>query len=133
MRRINGQWCVIQDNQHGESGDRIIQRINNLERWANGASGTARDVSEAVPYKKPEFGPVKASPKGSCDNSKAFNRRRSHDTLLRPSATVRQLHMQKRYGRIAAPSNSDSGTQGLVQVQQALVDAVSDGNLPATG
>ncbi len=67
IRRINGQWCVIQDNQLGESGDRIIQRINNLERWATGASDAARDVSEAVRYKsfrlrggEPVFGAVKA-------------------------------------------------------------------------
>ncbi|MBX9666656.1 MAG: hypothetical protein K2X93_03515 [Candidatus Obscuribacterales bacterium] len=67
LRRINGEWCLIQDNQHGESGDRIIQRINNIERWARGESGSSRKVNDAVPYKsyklwggEAEFGAVKA-------------------------------------------------------------------------
>ncbi len=52
LKQVEGQWCVIQDNQHGENDDKIIARISNLEAWARGDRNAEQQVNEAVKQKK---------------------------------------------------------------------------------
>jgi hypothetical protein len=52
LKQIDGKWCVIQDNQHGENDDRIIARITDLERWAKGDRNAEQQVNEAVKQRK---------------------------------------------------------------------------------
>jgi hypothetical protein len=52
LKQIDGKWCVVQDNQHGENDDRIIARITDLERWAKGDRSAEQQVNEAVKQRK---------------------------------------------------------------------------------
>lgn len=52
LKQVEGQWCVIQDNQHGENDDKIVARISNLEAWARGDKNAEKQVNEPVNQKK---------------------------------------------------------------------------------
>lgn len=52
LKQIDGKWCVVQDNQHGENDDRIIARITDIERWAKGDRSAEQQVNEAVNQRK---------------------------------------------------------------------------------
>ncbi len=52
LKQVEGQWCIIQDNQHGEYDDRIVARISNLEAWAKGDKSAEKQVNELVKQRK---------------------------------------------------------------------------------
>lgn len=73
LKQVEGQWCLIQDNQHGENDDRIIARISNLEAWAKGDRSAEKQVNEAVGQKKYKLASdstIKGMIKPSEDNNK---------------------------------------------------------------
>ncbi len=52
LRQMDGQWVLYQDDQHGESDDRIVGRITDLERWARGDNSACRTVNERVNHRR---------------------------------------------------------------------------------
>lgn len=55
LKKINGEWYKIQDNQHGESDDKIIAKITDIERWARGDRGAEQPTNARVPRHKLSF------------------------------------------------------------------------------
>ena len=52
LKNIEGKWCLVQDNQHGENDDKIIARITDLQAWARGDRNAEQQVNEAVNQRK---------------------------------------------------------------------------------
>lgn len=52
LKNINGQWAVVQDDQHGEGKDKVIERITDIAAWARGDRSASRRVSEALNHRK---------------------------------------------------------------------------------
>jgi hypothetical protein len=52
VKKINGEWYKIQDNQHGESDDRILAKITDIERWARGDRNAEQQTNARVPRRR---------------------------------------------------------------------------------
>ncbi|MBX3149426.1 hypothetical protein KF728_04650 [Candidatus Obscuribacterales bacterium] len=52
LKNIEGTWCIVQDNQHGENDDRIIAKITDIQAWARGDRNAEQQVNEAVNQRK---------------------------------------------------------------------------------
>jgi len=52
LKQVEGKWCIIQDNQHGEYDDRIIARISDIDKWASGDRSAEQQVNEYVKQKQ---------------------------------------------------------------------------------
>jgi hypothetical protein len=44
LRKSNGEWQQVQDNQHGESSDTVLSKITDLRRWARGERGVEENA-----------------------------------------------------------------------------------------
>jgi hypothetical protein len=44
LRRLNGEWVIYHDDQHGEHTDWVISKISDIERWAKGDTSVEQPV-----------------------------------------------------------------------------------------
>ncbi len=70
LKKVDGEWHKIQDNQHGESSDHLVAKITDLGKWASGdrsaeqqARGQVRRHKLSLDGKDDAVGPVTPSQK----------------------------------------------------------------------
>lgn len=92
LKQVDGKWCLIQDNQHGENDDRIIARISDLEAWARGDRGAEQRVNEYVKqtkYKLETDSTIRGTIKPTAD-SKEYNNSSNGQYYPQPHRQYRQ-------------------------------------------
>lgn len=69
VRRVDGKWYLIQDDQHSEDSDKIMGHITNIEAWARGDSSalnTNVNINKiALMHKTPYVGSGKSDAVGT--------------------------------------------------------------------